>query len=578
MLSRLRTFFTPPSFENDETSTNQARFINFLLWLITFSTLFFCLIWLLTAPHLAIRVLFAVPILPLMGLTHYFLSRKKLITAGLLIVLGLWLILIVSAWYSGGIHAPASSGFIVIVLLAALILGRKFALGLAGGSILVTLIFVLAENNSILSGDQYSTPFAIWASYTAYLLVAAFLLHEGTSNIREALTRAQQEIEERKRTELALREAELRYRTLVEHLPVVTYRDALDTVATPIYISPQIENLVGYAPHEWLDRPTLWLELLHPDDRVRVLETIENYIHTQTQATIEYRLRAKSGAWVWVRDEADVTIDANGEPLYVQGTLSDITARKEVEETLRTVNAELEERVQKRTAQLQDANRELESFSYSVSHDLRAPLRAINGFSRLFAEEYAPLLPPDAQRLQTLIQENALKMSHLIDNLLAFSRLGRAPLQKSPLQLEDLIREVWNDLALERENRQIAFTLHPLPPVQADPALLRQVFTNLLSNAIKFTRYCTNAGIEIGCLTGSGENIYYVRDNGAGFEMEYAHKLFGVFQRLHNETEFEGTGVGLAIVQRVIHRHGGKIWAEAKPEQGATFSFTLPKH
>lgn len=578
MLSRLRSYFAPPVFGNDEMSTNQARFVNFFLWLITFSTLFFCLVWLLTAPKLAVRVVFALPIFPVMGLTHYFLNRKRIAAAGFLIVIGLWLILIISAWYSGGIHAPASSGFIVIVLLAALILGRKFALGLAGASIIVTLCFVLAENTGLLSGDQYSTSFAIWASYTIYLLVAAVLLHAGTSNIREALARANQEIEERKRTELALREAELRYRTLVEHLPVVTYRDALDTVATPLYISPQIETLIGYAPHEWLDRPTLWLELLHPDDRARVLDTVKNYINTKTQATIEYRLRAKTGAWVWVRDDADVTKDADGEPLYVQGTLSDITARKEVEETLRTVNADLEERVQKRTAQLQDANRELESFSYSVSHDLRAPLRAINGFSRMFTEEYAAHLPQDAQHLQTLIQENALKMSQLIDDLLAFSRLGRAPLQKSPLQLEDLIREVWNDLALERENRQIEFTLGTLPPVQADPALLRQVFTNLLSNAIKFTRYSTNAGIEIGCLTRSDENIYFVRDNGAGFDMEYAHKLFGVFQRLHNETEFEGTGVGLAIVQRVIHRHGGKIWAEAKPNHGATFSFTLPTH
>lgn len=578
MLSHLRSYLTPPIIENDEASTNLARFIHIFMWIITFCTLFFCVIWLVTSPKLALRVLFAFPIFPAMGLTAYFLNRKKITTAGLILVVGLWLILIISALFNGGIHAPASSGFIVVVLLAALLLGRNFALGLAGVSIIITLGFVLGEKAGFLSGEQYSTPFAIWGSYTTYLMLAAFLLHIGTSSIREALTRANQEIEERKRTEEALREAELRYRSLVEHLPVVTYRDVPDVVGTPLYVSPQIENLIGYAPYEWLDHPTLWQELLHPDDRARVLEDVSNYIKNKSRSAIEYRMRTKAGYWVWVRDEADVMKDAEGNPLYVQGTLSDITARKKVEETLRNINAELEERVQDRTAQLQDANRELESFSYSVSHDLRAPLRAINGFSRLFTEEFASQLPPDAQHLQTLIQENALKMSHLIDDLLAFSRLGRTPLQKTSLHLENLIQEVWNDLTIERETRQIEFTLHPVPPVKADPALLRQVFVNLLNNAIKFTRPRTKAHIEIGCQQTDGENIYYIRDNGAGFDMEYAHKLFGVFQRLHSEIEFEGTGVGLAIVQRVIHRHGGKIWAEAQPDLGATFFFTLPEY
>lgn len=236
-----------------------------------------------------------------------------------------------------------------------------------------------------------------------------------------------------------------------------------------------------------------------------------------------------------------------------------------------------EEELQERVAQIQAANKEMEAFSYSISHDLRAPLRAIDGFSRIVLEEYAPHLPDDGQRYLRMARENTQRMGQLIDDLLAFSRLGRQPLQKKCVAPTDLVRAVLADLRDEAAGRQVEIVLGELCTCQADPALLKQVFVNLLTNAFKFTRNQPAARIEIGCRHGdpSGQNTYFVKDNGAGFDMQFVHKLFGVFQRLHRTEDYPGTGVGLAIVQRIIHRHGGRVWAEGAVNQGATFSFTL---
>jgi light-regulated signal transduction histidine kinase (bacteriophytochrome) len=242
---------------------------------------------------------------------------------------------------------------------------------------------------------------------------------------------------------------------------------------------------------------------------------------------------------------------------------------------LQQAHDELEQRVVERTAQLEAANHELEAFSYSISHDLRAPLRAINGFARILLEEYAPYLSAEAQEYLQLTRDNAQFMGQLIDDLLAFSRLSRQPLSRQALNPADLVQQVFNTLCPAVDERHVDFTLGELPPCQADPTLLKQVFVNLLSNALKFTSQRQMAVITVGCQTMPGEPVYFIQDNGVGFHMAYADKLFGVFQRLHRAEEYEGTGVGLAIVQRIIHRHGGRIWAEAAVNQGATFYFTL---
>lgn len=244
-------------------------------------------------------------------------------------------------------------------------------------------------------------------------------------------------------------------------------------------------------------------------------------------------------------------------------------------EQVRAYAHEMEERVVERTAQLEAANKELEAFSYSVSHDLRAPLRAINGFSRILLEDYGHLLPEDARRYQEMVRLNAIRMGQLIDDLLAFSRMGRKPLSKETTDLNQIVKTVLEELAPEYENRTIEWRTHQMPSCNADPSLLKQVYVNLIGNAVKFTSKIPNAIIEIGSLRTEQGLTYYVKDNGAGFDMRYADKLFGVFQRLHHPDEFQGTGVGLAIVQRIIHKHGGRIWCDAAINMGATFFFTL---
>jgi two-component system cell cycle sensor histidine kinase/response regulator CckA len=268
--------------------------------------------------------------------------------------------------------------------------------------------------------------------------------------------------------------------------------------------------------------------------------------------------------------------DSDGSPLILELGI-DITDRKKAEEEIHQLNEELEQRVQNRTAQLEAANQELESFSYSVSHDLRGPLRAIDGFSRILLKDHADHLDAEGQRLLDIIRANTRDMGQLIDDLLAFSRLGRREMQVADLDMETLVQNVVRELQDTFGDRTVQWDLKPLPASRADRALIRQVWVNLLGNALKFRRPRESAVIEVGCRNAADEEVYYVKDNGVGFDMKYASKLFGVFQRLHRFEEFEGTGVGLALVQRIVQRHGGRVWAEGQVNGGATFYFSLPR-
>jgi signal transduction histidine kinase len=236
---------------------------------------------------------------------------------------------------------------------------------------------------------------------------------------------------------------------------------------------------------------------------------------------------------------------------------------------------QLEHRVAERTAELEASNRELEAFSYSVSHDLRAPLRAIDGFSRILLKDFGTDVPDQAREYLEIVREGAQQMGRLIDDLLAFARLGRQSLSKETVDPATIVHRVLEQLRHDLEGRDVEVRVGHLPACQGDPALLHQVYVNLLANALKFTRNRSPAIIEVRATEQNGRTVYFVKDNGVGFDMRFADKLFGVFQRMHRAEDYEGTGVGLAIVQRVIHRHGGQVWAEAEPDAGATFFFTL---
>lgn len=245
-------------------------------------------------------------------------------------------------------------------------------------------------------------------------------------------------------------------------------------------------------------------------------------------------------------------------------------------EELRRLGGNLERLVEQRTAELRSANQELEAFTYSASHDLRAPLRAINGYAQILLQDHGQALDEEGKRKLANIIEVARKMGDLIDDLLEFSRVGHAAVRRSAFDMAGLVQDVVAEALASCPERRIEVSMGELPAASGDRAMLRQLWVNLIGNAIKFTRPRAQPKIEIGGSSRAGEDAYWIKDNGVGFQMEYAHKIFGVFQRLHSAKEFEGTGVGLALVQRIVSRHGGRVWAQGEPGKGATFSFTLP--
>lgn len=253
----------------------------------------------------------------------------------------------------------------------------------------------------------------------------------------------------------------------------------------------------------------------------------------------------------------------------------EIGERKRAQDQVNRLNAELEQRVAARTLELQTANKELEAFSYSVAHDLRAPLRHINAFAKILEEDHAGRLDSEGRRYISLVRGGAREMGNLVDDLLNLARVSRQELFRNPADLSKLVEGVISDLKAECANRSIKWRVGPLPRVECDAGLMKQVFVNLLSNALKYTRPLEETVIEVGESSRNDERTIFVRDNGVGFDMKHAQKLFGVFQRLHSSVEFEGTGVGLATVQRIVQKHGGRVWAHAEPGKGATFFFTL---
>ncbi|HKW30354.1 MAG TPA: PAS domain S-box protein [Verrucomicrobiae bacterium] len=332
-------------------------------------------------------------------------------------------------------------------------------------------------------------------------------------------------------------------------------------------LNPAWERTLGFNREELVAKP--FIEFIHPDDVPASQTEVEKLAGGMETVNFENRFRCRDGSWRWFSWNARAAVPQR--LIYAAGR--DITERKRAQAQITQLNADL----QNRATQLETANKELEAFSYSVSHDLRAPLRHIDGFVKLLNKQASEKLDERGRRYLDIIADSARQMGALIDDLLVFSRMSRSELRQAKVSTDSLVHEAIGGLQSEIHGRQINWKIASLPEVNADAAMLRQVWVNLIANAVKYSRTRQAAEIEIGCNSDNGELVFFVRDNGVGFDMQYAHKLFGVFQRLHRAEEFEGTGIGLANVRRIIHRHGGRTWADGKLEGGATFFFSLPK-
>jgi len=406
-------------------------------------------------------------------------------------------------------------------------------------------------------------------------------------NAEEALRKAYENLEirvhertaELSRINKALRESEERYRTLVSALAEGVV--VIDIQGKIISANAGAERIIGLKAEQLVGQTIFdprW-GVLHEDGTPSGSEDFFTLASLRTGKpfqNIVIGLRRGDGALIWLNGSTQPLFHpGQAKPYAVVTSFFDVTGRRRMQAEIQALNTQLEQKVEQRTSELKAAITELEAFSYSVSHDLRAPLRAIEGFSGILLEEHAGSLNEEGKRLLQVVRKNSLHMSQLIDDLLSFSRVVRKDFIKKRVPMEDLARVVVEELRQGQQEAKVS--LGHLPDAFGDTALLRQVWVNLLSNAFKFSRHSPSPRIEIGARNGARQTVYFVRDNGVGFDMKYAGKLFGVFQRLHNIEEFEGTGVGLAIVQRIVSKHGGKSWAEARLNEGATFYFSLPK-
>jgi PAS domain S-box-containing protein len=380
-----------------------------------------------------------------------------------------------------------------------------------------------------------------------------------------------EDVTERKRGADRLSQSEERYRAVVEQSAEGLYLVDGDTKHI-LETNPALQNMLGYTAEELRG---MELHEIVAHDRESVNANVERTLREGWRFIRERRYRRKDRSVVEVEIAASA-INYGGKRV-ICSAIRDITERKRAEEEIRKLNEELEQRVQWRTAQLQEANKELEAFAYSVSHDLRAPLRTIDGFSRILLEDYADEVDEEGKDYLKRVRSASQRMGQLIDDLLDMSRLTRSEMRRERVDLSALVEGFAEELERAQPERRVRLVIEKGLVVEGDKRLLRVAVENLLRNAWKFTREQPRVRIEFGVGEHQDTLAYFVRDNGAGFDMAYADKLFGVFQRLHGSEEFEGVGIGLATVQRIIHRHGGRVWAEGRVGEGATFYFSLPQ-
>lgn len=530
-----------------------------------------------------------------------------------------------------GLRDTAIVAFPAIIIAASLLNGRWGAITFGILCLVIIFILGLAEYYALITPPRaFANTIEDYIVVSFLIIVTIILQWAALGRLTQSLQRTHLELQERTRTENQLQQRveemsllyrmgvaltsgqdlyhtlrafvkELQQLMIVDTFYVVMYDAQTDMISYPLYLT--FEDDLHLPPRKLSDNPgvtgeviasrkTLVIhDLTAPEiqERYKIVVIVDMGIHSYVGIPLLMDERIIGVLSIQARNPhayteaqirmletlaTQVAITVEKSRLFTQ-LQQELAERKRAEAEVRALNADLEARVQLRTAQLEAANQELESFSYSVSHDLRTPLRGIDGFSYMLEQEYGGQLDEAGQRFIRRIRESTIRMNQLINDLLTFSRLGRQELHKRKINPLMLIQEVLRDLP-DSKKRKIQWTISEnFPPCEADSGLLRQVFANLLDNALKYSQPREETRIEINWFQQGGDVVYYIRDNGVGFDMAFADKLFGVFQRLHRADEFEGTGVGLATVQRIIHRHGGRIWAEAEVDKGATFYFTV---
>ncbi len=422
------------------------------------------------------------------------------------------------------------------------------------------------RGESVDADEQFlrhaKAPRGIWLSVTGRPLIDETGILRGGVVVFNDITRRKQAAE-------AVKESEQRLDLALDSAQMGAWD--LDLINDTAVRSLKHDQIFGYSSlqPEWGSE--IFITHVVPEDRDLVKKRFEEAFATG-HFSMECRIIWPDQSLHWIAAQGRAYRNQKGDPVRMMGVVTDITERKRAEDAIEKLNEDL----QVQTVQLEAVNKELEAFSYSVSHDLRAPLRHINGFVELLKQHLAANLDPKGQRYMDTITDSAKQMGRLIDDLLVFSRMGKTEMQITKLHLDSLVREILESLRTETQGRKIGWKVGKLPEVYGDAAMLKQVWINLMGNAVKYTRTRKQAEIEIGSSSNGEEHIFFVKDNGVGFDPQYSGKLFGVFQRLHSSDEFEGTGIGLANVRRIVHRHGGRTWAEGRVDGGAVFYFSLP--
>lgn len=560
----VKSFFRPPRFE-DPDRTASARMV---FWMAATIALVG------TASQLALMALdpddvrrFALIMVLLWGVCLgdlMFMHRGFVTAAGWFQTLAVWTLMTASAWTSGGVGAQSMTAQLVVVALGGLLVGWRGGLGFAALAIATVAGLALAEAAGALPATGLVQTTASRAiTLSSYLVVLAVVQLLVMRTLQGARDRAVRELEER-------RAAEAFSDALIDTAPAVFF--LVDAQGRRRRWNRRLEELTGLS-HAQIEAADILGTILEEDRhavRGKIGETLE-----RGSADLVARMPSPDG----VRSVLFTgrRIEADGEPCVV-GFGVDITERLRAEEEVRVLNEDLERRVRERTRQLEDAVRALESFSYSVSHDLRGPLRAINGYATILESDYGAALGEQGGELCGRIRANTVRMGGLIDDLISFSRLDHQELRRDVVHTAGLVADVIADLTASEEDRgAVEWVVAELPDVLGDLAMLRQVWVNLLANAAKFSGPRAEPRVDVTHECSDGVDVFTVSDNGVGFDPRYADRIFNVFERLHYGAEFEGTGIGLAIVKRIVEAHGGRVWCEAEEGAGASFSFSLPQ-